>query len=212
MIQAVIFDLDGVLVRSEEKTFELLQRIARLYGFRLSDQLYPQRIGKKIGTFLDGVGRRLSRPTREHIVEEFYREYRRNPARYITPIEETTDALRKYRGSKRLGLASVGSFEDIRRVLGYIGLASRFQVILSSEDVVRLKPDPEIYLRAAERIGYVPKLCAAVEDSHVGVEAAVSAGLKSYVFLNGINSKRDFRNLPVSGFLSTREDVTRILG
>jgi HAD superfamily hydrolase (TIGR01509 family) len=77
-----------------------------------------------------------------------------------------------------LGLASSSNREVFEEVLELAGIAGCFRATVSSEEVARGKPAPDVYLEAARRLGVVPDRCAAVEDSHAGIRSAKSAGMR----------------------------------
>jgi HAD superfamily hydrolase (TIGR01509 family) len=87
------------------------------------------------------------------------------------------DAVRRMAAHWRLGLASSSPTSLIDRVLEDAGLAGAFEVALSTEDVARGKPDPDVYLTVAQRLRLAPDLCAAVEDSSNGLRSAAAAGM-----------------------------------
>lgn len=212
MIQAIVFDLDGVLIASEKPTFLLLQRIIRKYGYELKDAMYPKRIGQKISVFVQEIYEDIIQMNIQNkIIEEFYQEYTQNTEKYISAIPSTVQFIKNYRGPVKLGLVSVSSKKQIQKVLKFLRIASRFDLIVSSDDVARLKPDPEIYLTAAKLSNLTPGVCAAVEDSSIGVESACRAGFKTYALLNGFNNKKDFDHLMIQGFITSEKDLYAVL-
>ena len=88
------------------------------------------------------------------------------------------DAVRRVAARYPLGLASSSNRELIDTVLEVAGLTDRFAATVSSEEVARGKPAPDVYLEAARRLGVVPERCAAVEDSHAGIRSAKAAGMR----------------------------------
>jgi len=86
--------------------------------------------------------------------------------------------VRRLSGAFRLGLASSSNRPLIDAVLSAAGLASFFEATVSSEEVVRGKPAPDVFVEAARRLGIAPERCAAVEDSGNGIRAAHAAGMR----------------------------------
>ncbi len=148
---------------------------------------------------------------RNKIIEEFYQEYAQNTDKYISEVSSTVKFVKNYRGPVKLGLVSVSSKQEIQKILKFLGIASRFDFIISSDDVVNLKPDPEIYLTAAKLANLNPEACIAVEDSIIGVESAYRAGFKTYALLNGLNSKKDFDQSMIKGFITSEKDLYAVL-
>ncbi len=208
MIQAIVFDLDGVLIASEKPTFVLLQQILRKYGYKLKDAMYPKRIGIKISVFVQEIYKdTISTSIQNKITEEFYQEYTQNTEKYISEVPSTVQFVKNYKGPAKLGLVSVSSKKEIQKILKFLGIASCFDFIVSSDDVASLKPDPEIYLKAAKLSNLTPGACVAIEDSRIGVESACRAGFPTYVLLNGFNNKKDFGHLAIKGFITSEKDL-----
>lgn len=211
-MKAIIFDLDGVFIQSELPTFRLLQKILEKHGFLLGDEFYEKRIGKKIKVFVDEVyGLLISDEEKKVICEEFYHEYITHITTYVTPINEAVNFIKHYKGSLSFGLASVSSRKEILNILHFLKITNKFQIIVSSDDIKNLKPDPEIYLKAAKMLNLTPQVCISVEDSVIGARSALNAGLRTFVFLNGINKKSNFKSLPIAGFISSEIDFRKIV-
>ena len=212
MTKALIFDLDGVLIHSELATFRLLQRIVKKHGYLLDDKFFEKRIGKRIKPFLNEAYKdNPSEKIKLKILNEFEQEYIDNTTNYITPIFETINFIKNNKGPCKLGLASVSSRNEIFKILHFLKIINKFQIIVSSDDIKNPKPDPEIYLKAVKMLSLPPQACVSVEDSVIGVRSALSAGLNSFVFLNGINKKKDFESLPIAGFISSEIDFEKIV-
>lgn len=212
MIKAIIFDLDGVLIQSELPTFKLIQKILRKYGFSMADELYKKRIGKKIKPFFNEVyPTEISEAKKRKIVEEFNQEYIGNITKYIIPILSTVNFIKDYQGSLRFGLASVSSREEIDKILKNLNIYSCFSSIISADNITHLKPNPEIYIKAADQLGVALESCVAIEDSIVGVQSAIQAGMGVHVLLNGDNSRDDFRGMRVDGFINSEKDLCKLI-
>jgi beta-phosphoglucomutase-like phosphatase (HAD superfamily) len=109
----------------------------------------------------------------------------------ISPLPGVADWLHRLHQEGWLqAVASAAPRANIDAVLEALSATHIFQVIVSAEDVHRGKPDPEVYLTAAARVGVAPKRCIVVEDAVAGVEGARRAGMKS------IGVRRDGKELP----------------
>ena len=97
---------------------------------------------------------------------------------HLPLIEGAADAVRRLASTFRLGLASSSNRPLIDAVLFAAGLASLFEVSVSSEEVLRGKPAPDVFLETARRLGVAPAQCAAIEDSRNGLRAARAAGMR----------------------------------
>ena len=103
---------------------------------------------------------------------------------HLPLIDGAVEAVRRLSARYPLGLASSSNRALIDTVLDLAGLTPYFAVTVSSEEVARGKPAPDVYLEAARRLGIEPSACAAVEDSHGGIRAAKAAGMRVIVFPN----------------------------
>ena len=179
MIAAVVFDLDGVLLESEQVWNEAKEALVRERGGRWSDRAPRAMMGMSspewsryvrddLGVDLDpeqisaDVVARLERIYREH----------------LPWIEGAREAVERLAARWPLGLASSSNREIIDLFLELSGLAELFAVTVSSEEVDRGKPAPDVYLDAARRLGARPEACTAVEDSENGIRAAKAAGMR----------------------------------
>src|SRR5262249_18337402 len=114
------------------------------------------------------------------VVERLLRAYGESPPW----IPGAVDSVERIAAEWTLGLASSSNREVIDAVLAAGGIASLFTATVSSEEVGRGKPAPDVYLEAARRLGVAPAECTAVEDSHNGIRAAKSAGMRCVAIPN----------------------------
>ena len=186
-MKAVIFDMDGVLVDSQPYHFKADIDTMAEYGVIKDQKFYEAFAGtltdNRMRTLRDMFG--LDVPAEELIEkrEKMILDIMANED--IKPISGIPELLRSI---KALGLktavASSSGIELIKLVLDRLGIAVYFDSITSGNDVKRGKPDPDVFLLAAERIGVNPRECFVVEDSENGVKAAKSAGMKALGYVN----------------------------
>jgi HAD superfamily hydrolase (TIGR01509 family) len=179
VIEAVVFDLDGVLIDSEQVWDEVRETLARERGGRWSESAQRDMMGMSSHEWSrymhDEVG--LSDAPEEinrAVVERMLTRYGAGPPWLPGAVE----AVGRVAGRWPLGLASSSNRELIDTVLEAGGLTPLFQVTVSSEEVPRGKPAPDVYLEAARRLGIPAERCAAVEDSHNGIRSAKAAGMR----------------------------------
>ena len=179
MIEAVIFDLDGVLVDSEHVWDEVREEFAREQGGRWPDRAQADMMGMSSLEWSrymhDVVG--LADPPDE-ISAEVVRRMQGRYARDLPIIPGAVEAVRRLDGSYRLAVASSSNRPLIDAVLSAAGLADAFEVTVSSEEVARGKPAPDVYLEAARRLEVEPERAAAIEDSANGIRSAHAAGMR----------------------------------
>ena len=179
MIEAVVFDLDGVIVDSEHVWDDVRQRLAEERGGRWHDQASRDMMGMSSPEWSrymhDVIG--LSEPP-EEINTEVVRRLEALYREEIPLLPGAVATVRLLAARWPLGLASSSNRELIDLVLETSGLAPYFTATVSSEEVARGKPAPDVYLEAAGRLGVAARRCAAVEDSENGIRSAKDAGMR----------------------------------
>jgi len=179
VIEAVVFDLDGVVVDSEHVWDDVRRELAEERGGRWHDQASRDMMGMSSTEWSrymhDVIG--LQEPPDEinaEVVRRLEAVYRER----LPLIPGAVDAVERLAERWPLGLASSSNRGVIDFVLEVSELAHLFRVTVSSEEVPRGKPAPDVYLEAAGRLGVAPERCAAVEDSENGIRSAKSAGMR----------------------------------
>lgn len=179
MIDAVIFDMDGLLIDSEEVWDAVREELARERGGNWSDRAQRDMMGMSSNEWSrymhDVVG--LSESP-EEINDEVVRRMADRYRASLPLVPGAVDAVTRIAAWRPLGLASSSNRPLIDLVLELAGITGQFRVTVSSEEVGRGKPAPDVYLEAASRLGVAPGRAAAVEDSHSGIRAAKAAGMR----------------------------------
>jgi HAD superfamily hydrolase (TIGR01509 family) len=177
-IEAVVFDLDGVLVDSEHVWDAARKELAAERGRPWPEQASRDMMGMSSPEWSrymhDVVG--LPEPAEEisaKVVRRLEELYRRE----LPLINWAVEAVQQVAERWPLGLASSSNRELIDLVLELSGLARYFLATVSSEEVPRGKPAPDVYLEAARRLGVSPARCVAIEDSENGIRSAKAAGM-----------------------------------
>ncbi len=179
MIDAVVFDMDGVIVDSEQVWDDVREEYVRETGGTYAASATRDMMGMSSGEWSRYMADELGVPgSPEEINAEIVR---RMLARYgdAPPlIDGAVDAVRMAASRWPLAIASSSNPELIEVVLRAAGLREFFPVTVSSQEVARGKPAPDVYLEAASRLAVEPVRCAAVEDSHNGIRSAKAAGMR----------------------------------
>ena len=176
---AVIFDMDGVLVDGEPLHYEVVRRLLAEEGVEFGMDDYQRYLGTTLESTWSDLRERygLSRSYEWYAAaydREVVRSYREEAE--LLPGAEALLALLA-EAAVPLALASSSNREWVDAALDSLGLRRFFDQTVAGDEVSRGKPDPEIYLRAAERLGAAPGSCVAVEDAPAGIASARAAGM-----------------------------------
>lgn len=179
MIEAVVFDLDGVIVDSEQVWDEVRAGYTYEVGGSYPETATRAMMGMSSPEWSAYMAAELRVPgtpgeINAAIVERMLARYGEAPPL----IPGAVDAVRGIAARWPIAIASSSNRELIEVVLRSAGLDAVVQAAVSSEEVARGKPAPDVYLEAARRLGVEPARCAAVEDSHNGIRSAKAAGMR----------------------------------
>jgi HAD superfamily hydrolase (TIGR01509 family) len=179
LITAVVFDMDGVIVDSEQVWDEVRELYTRETGGTYTDSATRDMMGMSSVEWSRYMADALGVPgTPEEInaaiVERMLARYGEAPPL----IPGAVEAVRRCAARWPLAVASSSNPELIEVVLDAAGLHDVIPVVVSSQEVPRGKPAPDVYLEAARRLDVDPHACAAVEDSHNGIRSAKAAGMR----------------------------------
>jgi HAD superfamily hydrolase (TIGR01509 family) len=178
MPAAVIFDLDGVLMDSETRWNEAKEALVREAGGRWLDEAPTVMMGMSSPEWSAYLRDRLGVDMEPGAISrDVVRRMEEGYARALPLLPGAVDAVRALAARWPLGLASSSNREIIDLVLDLAGFADAFQATVSSEEVPRGKPAPDVYLEAARRLGVDPAGSVAIEDSANGLRAADAAGM-----------------------------------
>lgn len=184
MVQGIIFDLDGVIVSTDDCHYRAWQRMADEEGIPFSRGVNERLRGVSRMDSLDII---LERAKRSYTQEEKTAMAARKNAYYIELIGKLTpadilpgalDALERLR-RRGLRIAIGSSSRNTPLILRQIGLENAFDAVADGNQITRSKPDPEVFLLAARLLGLAPAECLVVEDADAGVEAALAGGMKA---------------------------------
>lgn len=209
MLEAVIFDMDGVIMDSEpihyETEFEILKRFgvteypieehAKYVGMRTRD-LWDGHIAKY---GLDATSEELTVEGDEAYIGAL----KEND---FEPIAGLIDLLQRIKsGNIKMIVASSASRENIKLVLDKFAISDFFEGYVSSQDVKKTKPNPDIFLLAAKTLEVNPENCVVIEDAKHGVQAAVSAGMKCIGYRNQNSGNQDLSKADI--ILDSHDDI-----
>lgn len=182
--QAVIFDLDGVIVSTDEYHYQAWKRLSDEEGIEFDRTVNERLRGVSRMESLDII---LERASGEYPPEakealaarknKYYVELLQNlsPADILPGVQEVLDGLKERGVRTAIGSSS----KNAPFILDKIGLGSFFDAVADGNQIKRSKPDPEVFLLAAAKLGLSPEQCVVVEDAEAGIDAALAAGMKA---------------------------------
>jgi HAD superfamily hydrolase (TIGR01509 family) len=191
---AVIFDMDGVLVDSEPFGFEALRRVMARYGLPYGEEENAEFLGRTTLDSCQILRERHRLPEAAETLADWYVEgVLEQIARGPIPMAGVPEVLRRIRAAGyRMALASSAEVRVIDANLTALGLRPLFDAVVSGTQVARGKPAPDVFLAAAERLGAPPATCLVVEDSRNGLLAAKAAGMRCAVVPCAHTRHQDF--------------------
>jgi beta-phosphoglucomutase len=183
MVKAVIFDLDGVITDTAELHYQSWSRLAAELDFTFSrsenealrgvSRMMSLEIflGPRIGQFSDEQKAALAARKNRYYLELVDRM---TPADLLPGIPELLTALNEY----HIAMAIASSSRNAGRVVDHLGIRDLFSTVVDGNSVEASKPAPDLFLVAAEQLGFSPKECVVIEDAESGVEAAIAADMR----------------------------------
>jgi HAD superfamily hydrolase (TIGR01509 family) len=215
-IQAVIFDLDGLMVRSEPLSMKAWQKLLAKFGYSLDEEDFPELIGidgdSTVQRLRQGRSFALSN---EEILDLHYRHWIAIAKEEIQPVQGLFDLIEAFRArGLKMGVASNSRSDYVHTVLDTIGLNGHFSCVVTSDQVARGKPAPDVYEVAAECLGVRSETCLALEDSPSGLQAALNAGMRCVVVPNQdlLHESYDGAFAQFPSLEALLADLDRILG
>jgi len=183
-IDAIIFDLDGVIVSTDDYHYLGWKRLADAEGIPFDREINHRLRGVSrrgsLAIILEQAARDYSEAEIEAMMDRKNRYYRESLERELSPaaiLPGVEDFLAETR-RRGLKMAIGSSSRNTPLILDRIGMADTFDAVADGNDIQRSKPDPEVFLLAAERLGVAPAHCLVVEDAEAGVAAAIAGHMR----------------------------------
>jgi beta-phosphoglucomutase len=186
---AAIFDMDGTLIDNTPYHFKSWQSLFKKYGKgELSKATYYTEMSgvPVMETIRRVFGEGRDEAELKALLNEKEEFYRQLYAPYVAPVKGLVEFLTGLKNSGiKMAMATSATIEDVDFILNRIPIRADFDAIVNSTMVTRPKPDPQIFLKAAETLNMPPENCVVFEDSLAGVKAANSAGMKVVAITTG---------------------------
>ena len=179
MIQGIVFDCDGTLADTMPLHWIARNRIATRHGLHFPEDRFYALGGVPSRDILKLLSREQNIALDPIAVSAEKEDEYLPMLAQVQPIEAVVSVARAYHGKIPMAVASGGQKPIIEQVLVHLGIRHLFDAIVTSEDVTQQKPAPDIFLEAARRIGIAPQLCRGYEDTDLGMQSIIAAGMEA---------------------------------
>jgi len=177
--KGIIFDCDGTLADTMPLHWRAWQAVANRHRLHFPEDRFYELGGVPTRDILKMLSQEQGVPI-DHIAVAHEKENEYLPLLHqVEPVNAVVAVAREHHGKIPMAVASGGTRKIITQVLEHLSIVKLFEAIVTSEDVTRQKPAPDIFLEAARRIGVPPHLCRAYEDTELGLTAIRAAGMEA---------------------------------
>ena len=195
MIEAIVFDFDGLIIDTETPEFDAWQEIFESYGAVLERQVWELQIGRGFEAF--DIYKHLTELSGRRVDREILRPQMRRRYLELIELNPVLPGVEDYiKTATEMGLKiAVASSSRVGWAADHLkrrGLLHHFEFVLSADDVANAKPHPELYTKTLERLGVLQENAFSIEDSGVGLTSAKAAGLRCVVVPNPMTEGMDF--------------------
>ena len=196
MAKAVIFDWDGTLADTKRAVVRSFQKVLVEAGCLVSEEFIERRMGigtkKTIIEAFRECHMRLDVSTLEKLAKEKIR-IQAELADIVSLFEGAIELLEELHGRIKIALATMSNRKVVGKLLSEKRIEGYFDVVVTADEIVKPKPDPEVFLVSAAKLGVKPEECVVVEDSVFGVRAAKVAEMKCIAVPSGVYSREELR-------------------
>ena len=196
LVKAVIFDWDGTLADTKKAVVQSFQKVLGEAGCRVSDEFIARRMGigtkKTIIEAFRECHMRLDVLTLEKLAKEKIR-IQSGLTDIVRLFDGVAELLEALHGRIQIALATMSSRKVVDKLLPEKRIEGYFDVVVTADEVVKPKPDPEVFLVSAAKLGVKPEDCVVVEDSVFGVRAAKAAKMKCIAVPSGAYSREELQ-------------------
>jgi len=214
MFEAVVFDWDGTIADTRQVIVASFQKALSDVGCNVSDEFIERRIGigaaETFREILRASRMRFDEALVASLVEKKV-QAEIDMSSKVKLFEGATELLESLYGKVKLALASMSNRGFVDHMLNVMNTQRFFDVVLTADEVDKSKPDPEIFLKCALKLGSRPEKCVVVEDSIFGVKAAKAAKMGCIVVLTGVYSREELKKADPDLIVNSLEERDEIL-
>jgi HAD superfamily hydrolase (TIGR01509 family) len=214
MFEAVIFDWDGTLADTRQVVVASFQKALSDIPCEISDEFIERRIGIGSAETFREILRSSKMRFDETLIKSLVKKKIHNEIEMSADVKlfgGSLDLLEHLQGKVKLGLASMNDRDVISNLLKMTNTQRFFDAPLTADDISKPKPNPEIFLKCALKLGASPERCVVVEDSIFGVEATKKARMSCIAVLTGVYSKMELENAGADLIVSSLREKEAIL-
>ncbi|MCZ2808984.1 MAG: HAD family phosphatase [Candidatus Bathyarchaeota archaeon] len=214
MVKAVIFDWDGTLADTKRAVVQSFKKVLEEAGCMVSDEFIERRIGigtkKTIIEAFRECHMKLDVSTLEKLAKEKIR-IQAELTGIVSLFDGVTELLEELHGRIKIALATMSSRKVVGKLLPEKRIGGFFDVVVTADEIVKPKPDPEVFLVSAAKLGVKPEDCVVVEDSVFGVRAAKAAEMRCIAVSSGAYSREELQEENPDLLINSLVEKERIL-
>jgi len=214
MIKAVIFDWDGTLADTKKAVVQSFQKVLREAGCVVSDEFIERRMGIGTKKTIEEAFRECDMRFDDEMLENLAIEKIKiqvSLTEIVDLFEGAAELLEELQGRAKIALATMSGRKVVDKILPEKRITTYFDVVVSADEIVNPKPDPEVFLVSAKKLGVDPKDCVVVEDSVFGVRAAKAAEMKCIAVPSGAYNIEELQEENPDLMINSLTEKERIL-
>jgi len=214
MIKAVIFDWDGTLADTKKAVVQSFQKVLVEAGCVVSDEFIERRMGIGTKKTIEEAFRECNMRFDDEMLENLAREKIKiqvSLTEIVDLFEGAAELLEELQGRAKIALATMSGRKVVDKILPEKRITTYFDVVVSADEIVNPKPDPEVFRVSAKKLGVDPKDCVVVEDSVFGVRAAKAAEMKCIAVPSGAYSGEELQQENPDLMINSLTEKERIL-